>query len=129
MGGKKSLSLEAGGDKKSLSSEAGGGEKKSSRLVLSADVQIWAGPISKGRVVVAMVNRGTTPRTITTDWKTLRLPGPGMYNARNLWRVSGREACTEIALGCAAQSAYCLCGASGDWKREYVRRGGSVRCL
>lgn len=56
-----------------------------------ADAQIWAGPLSGGRVAVALVNKSPETRQIGLDLRTsLHLQwAHESYSVRDVWKVSG----------------------------------------
>ncbi|CAI5466687.1 unnamed protein product [Closterium sp. Yama58-4] len=51
-------------------------------------VEVWAGPLSEGRQVVALVNRGARSENVTVGWKTVGLNAVQQMYARDLWEKS-----------------------------------------
>ncbi|CAI7870107.1 unnamed protein product [Closterium sp. NIES-53] len=51
-----------------------------------AFMEVWSGPLSEGRLVVALVNRSPISLKITAHWKAMGLnPGQRMHG-RDLWK-------------------------------------------
>lgn len=50
--------------------------------------QVWAGPLSGNRLVVALWNRCSEAVTITAKWETLGLDSTTSVSIRDLWKVS-----------------------------------------
>eukprot|EP00475_Leptophrys_vorax_P006739 TRINITY_DN14203_c0_g1_i2.p1 TRINITY_DN14203_c0_g1~~TRINITY_DN14203_c0_g1_i2.p1 ORF type:complete len:102 (-),score=11.06 TRINITY_DN14203_c0_g1_i2:251-556(-) len=48
--------------------------------------QVWSGPLFGGKLVVAMVNRGTTNGTITATWSLIGLNPLQPMHVRDLWK-------------------------------------------
>ncbi|XP_072960461.1 alpha-galactosidase 3-like [Typha angustifolia] len=48
--------------------------------------QVWAGPLSKNRLVVALWNRCSEAVTITSKLETLGLDATATFSVRNLWK-------------------------------------------
>ncbi|PIN08187.1 Alpha-D-galactosidase (melibiase) [Handroanthus impetiginosus] len=48
--------------------------------------QIWAGPLSGQRLVVALWNRCSEPATITAKWGAIGLESSASYSVRDLWK-------------------------------------------
>lgn len=55
------------------------------RKVRSGDKEVWAGPLSGGRVVVVLWNRGSSQASITASWADVRLDSSKVVDARDLW--------------------------------------------
>ncbi|KAD3641939.1 hypothetical protein R6Q59_004544 [Mikania micrantha] len=49
------------------------------------DLEVWAGPLSKYRVVVLLVNRGLASARITAHWDDIGLPPNTAVVTRDLW--------------------------------------------
>lgn len=49
--------------------------------------QVWAGPLSKHRLVVALWNRCSKAATITAKWEVLGLDTKIRMSIRDLWQV------------------------------------------
>eukprot|EP01052_Picozoa_sp_SAG31_P023325 SAG31_NODE_1916_length_6929_cov_4.013324_6_plen_219_part_00 len=66
-------------------------------LSLEGDLQVWSGPLSEGRVAVALLNRGTSTANITASSSALSLIVGRSYTAQDAWLnrtvslVNGRE--------------------------------------
>ena len=50
--------------------------------------QVWAGPLSGGRVAVVLWNRGSAEASITANWSSIGLNASTVVDAHNLWTVS-----------------------------------------
>lgn len=50
-------------------------------------MQVWAGPLSFGRIVVVLWNRGETPANITAEWNEIGLLSFVPVVVRDLWAV------------------------------------------
>ena len=57
------------------------------RVVGRPQYQVFAGPLSGNRVVVALINTSPKPRPITVRWSQLGLPGWKRMKVRDLWKV------------------------------------------
>jgi alpha-galactosidase len=65
--------------------------KQAVRVSYVGTRQIWAGPLSGNRVVVALVNEnGGASDTFGASWGQLQLTPGTTATARNLWTVSDR---------------------------------------
>lgn len=51
------------------------------------DLEVWAGPLRRNRVAVALWNRGSSEATITAYWSEIGLNSTALVNARDLWAV------------------------------------------
>lgn len=51
-------------------------------------LQIWAGPLTEQRFVVALWNRCSEPATITAKWDTIGLDSSTSYSVKDLWKVT-----------------------------------------
>jgi len=51
-------------------------------------LQVWAGPLSGNRLVVALWNRCSKVATITASWEALGLESGIHVSVRDLWQVS-----------------------------------------
>ncbi|KAG6500045.1 hypothetical protein ZIOFF_039859 [Zingiber officinale] len=58
------------------------------KKVVGGTAQVWAGPLSGGRVAVVLWNRGGSPATITARWSDVGLPSYAAASARDLWAHS-----------------------------------------
>ncbi|KAK6931792.1 Alpha galactosidase, C-terminal beta sandwich domain, partial [Dillenia turbinata] len=54
------------------------------------DQEIWAGPLSRYRVAVLLVNRAPQRIAITANWDDIDLPPKSVVQARDLWRVNSQ---------------------------------------
>ncbi|MCO5571896.1 hypothetical protein L7F22_025644 [Adiantum nelumboides] len=52
----------------------------------SGDLEVWAGPLSKKRVVVILWNRGTSSSLITAEWSDIGLSPSHTMQPRELWQ-------------------------------------------
>lgn len=50
-------------------------------------LQVWAGPLSGHRLVVALWNRCPKAETITAQWDALGLESSTKVSVRDLWQV------------------------------------------
>ncbi|MEY9863369.1 alpha-galactosidase [Catenulispora sp. GAS73] len=62
-----------------------------------ANTQVWTKPLAGGDVAVALLNRGTTPQTISTTAAQIGLPKSGAYALRDLWQHTTTESAGTIA--------------------------------
>ena len=53
-----------------------------------SSLQVWAGPLSGHRLVVALWNRCSKATTITASWDALGLESGIHVSVRDLWQVS-----------------------------------------
>ena len=51
-------------------------------------MQVWVGPLSGNRTVVALVNMNAPVRTISASWALLGIPPGRKMKVRDLWKVS-----------------------------------------
>ncbi|KAJ4734281.1 Alpha-galactosidase [Rhynchospora pubera] len=51
-------------------------------------LEVWAGPLSGGRVAVVLWNRASYQATITTNWASIGLKSSAVVDARDLWAHS-----------------------------------------
>ncbi|KAL2453546.1 Alpha-galactosidase 2 [Abeliophyllum distichum] len=58
------------------------------KKIKDGDLQVWAGPLSQNRVIVALWNRGSSEATITAYWSDIGINSSTVVNARNLWEHS-----------------------------------------
>ncbi|XP_074581622.1 alpha-galactosidase-like [Curcuma longa] len=58
------------------------------KKVVGGSAQVWAGPLSGGRVAVVLWNRGGSPATITVSWSDVGLQPYTVASARDLWAHS-----------------------------------------
>ncbi|WP_194911147.1 NPCBM/NEW2 domain-containing protein [Catenulispora rubra] len=62
-----------------------------------ANTQVWTKPLAGGDVAVALLNRGTTPQTISATAAQIGLPKSGAYALRDLWQHTTTESAGTIA--------------------------------
>ncbi|EPS63786.1 alpha galactosidase, partial [Genlisea aurea] len=55
------------------------------KITKNGDLEVWGGPLSGNRTVVALWNRGYWQATITATWSELGLHPTAVVNARDLW--------------------------------------------
>ncbi|GAQ81181.1 alpha-galactosidase [Klebsormidium nitens] len=61
--------------------------KQATKRFNSSDWDVWAGPLTGGRVVVALVNRNRDAvQQILVDWRTVGLESDARMTARDVWR-------------------------------------------
>ncbi|KAG0543073.1 hypothetical protein BDA96_02G158000 [Sorghum bicolor] len=51
----------------------------------NGDQEVWAGPLSGGRVAVVLWNRGPTQASITASWSSIGLSTSAVVDAHDLW--------------------------------------------
>nr|TKW32441.1 hypothetical protein SEVIR_2G168750v2 [Setaria viridis] len=51
------------------------------------DQEVWAGPVSGGRVAVVLWNRGPAEASITASWSSIGLRASAVVDAHDLWTV------------------------------------------
>lgn len=61
--------------------------------------QVWAGPLSGKRLVVALWNRCSEPVTVTAKWEVLGLETSTSVSVRDLWKLETLEENIAGALG------------------------------
>jgi alpha-galactosidase len=61
------------------------------------DAQVWVKPLANGDRAVALLNRGSTPLTISTDAGAVGMPHASRYDLRDLWRHTTAETAGRIA--------------------------------
>ncbi|CAI5479684.1 unnamed protein product [Closterium sp. Yama58-4] len=54
----------------------------------NSSVEVWSGPLSDDRQVVALVNRGARSENVTVSWKSIGLNAVQRMYARDLWKKS-----------------------------------------
>ncbi|KAF5445300.1 hypothetical protein F2P56_034361 [Juglans regia] len=52
------------------------------------DLEVWAGPLSDGKIAVVLWNRGPTEATVTAYWSDIGLESATVVSARDLWEHS-----------------------------------------
>ncbi|XP_054792802.1 alpha-galactosidase 1-like isoform X1 [Prosopis cineraria] len=69
------------------------------KVRMEGDIEIWAGPLSKNRVVVVLLNRGPVRYSITALWDDIGIPPKSVVEARDLWehKTLGREFVDKIS--------------------------------
>ncbi|KAL9660403.1 hypothetical protein QQ045_025216 [Rhodiola kirilowii] len=55
------------------------------KVRLEGDLEIWAGPLTRYRMAVLLVNRGANRMAMTAIWEDIGLPLETMVKARDLW--------------------------------------------
>jgi len=55
-------------------------------LDTQADLEVWAGPLSKNRWVVILFNRGPNTQTITANWSDFGVDPSQSFLVRDLWK-------------------------------------------
>ena len=66
-------------------------------ITTPADTQVWTKPLAGGDVAVALLNRGTTPQTISATAGQVGLANSGAYALRDLWQHTTTESAGTIA--------------------------------
>ncbi|XP_014497736.1 alpha-galactosidase 1 [Vigna radiata var. radiata] len=55
------------------------------KVRMEGDMEIWAGPLSRYRVAVVLLNRGPWNISITAYWDDIGIPSKSAVEARDLW--------------------------------------------
>ncbi|KAG2404496.1 Alpha-galactosidase 1 [Vigna angularis] len=55
------------------------------KVRMEGDIEIWAGPLSRYRVAVVLLNRGPWNISITAYWDDIGIPSKSAVEARDLW--------------------------------------------
>ncbi|KAK7374093.1 hypothetical protein VNO80_07519 [Phaseolus coccineus] len=55
------------------------------KVRMEGDIEIWAGPLSRYRVAVILLNRGPWNISITANWDDIGIPSKSVVQARDLW--------------------------------------------
>jgi len=75
------------------------------RIKQDGNGDIWVKPLANGDRAVALLNRGTSPLTITTSTDALGLAHASAYTLNNLWTHQSTETAGQISATVAPQSA------------------------
>ncbi|KAH0465373.1 hypothetical protein IEQ34_005476 [Dendrobium chrysotoxum] len=54
----------------------------------NSNLEVWAGPLSGGKVAVVLWNRGSSQASITVDFADIGLNSSSVVGARDLWKVA-----------------------------------------
>ncbi|XP_020570594.1 alpha-galactosidase-like [Phalaenopsis equestris] len=54
----------------------------------NGNIEVWAGPLSGGKVAVVLWNRGSSQTSITVNWADIGLNSSTIVDARDLWEHS-----------------------------------------
>ncbi|KAJ1694129.1 hypothetical protein LUZ63_010827 [Rhynchospora breviuscula] len=74
-------------------------------------LEVWAGPLSGGRVAVVLWNRASYQATITANWASIGLKSSAVVDARDLWAHStmyGVQGQLSVSVGGHACKMYVL---------------------
>ena len=77
-------------------------------LASSGEAQVWVRPLSDGSRAVALLNRGSSARTIATSAQAVGMPQAPRYELRDVWAHSTRATRRRIAARVGAQSTVLL---------------------
>jgi alpha-galactosidase len=69
------------------------------------DGQVWVKPLANGDRAVALLNRGATPLTISTDAQAVGMGQASRYSLHDLWRHSTAETAGKIVASVGAHEA------------------------
>ncbi|HVS06155.1 MAG TPA: NPCBM/NEW2 domain-containing protein [Candidatus Dormibacteraeota bacterium] len=69
------------------------------------DGQVWVKALANGDRAVTLLNRGTTPLTISTDAKTVGMSRASRYSLHDLWKHSTTETAGRIVANVGAHEA------------------------
>lgn len=61
------------------------------KIKKDGDLEVWGGPLSGGRVVVLLLNRGSSKATITAYWSDLGLHSTTLVRATDVWQHTTRR--------------------------------------
>jgi alpha-galactosidase len=78
---------------------------QATRLSRRGDADVWVRQLANGDRAVMLLNRGTTPLTISTTARAAGLPRAGAYAVRDLWAHTTAESAGVIEASVPAQSA------------------------
>jgi alpha-galactosidase len=73
-------------------------------IATTGDAQVWVKRLANGDRAVALLNRGTTPLTISTDAGAVGMPNASSYQLRDLWQHTSTETAGRIAANVAPHS-------------------------
>ncbi|KAL5982975.1 hypothetical protein ACLOJK_017055 [Asimina triloba] len=71
------------------------------------DIEVWAGPISRYRNVVVLLNRGPVNATITATWQDVGLPVDTVVQVRDLWKHETLEKTQRNQVSAEVKSHAC----------------------
>ena len=74
------------------------------RIAQNGNGDVWVKPLANGDRAVALLNRGTSPLTITTSTAALGLAHASSYTLNNLWTHQSIETAGQISTTVAPQS-------------------------
>lgn len=69
------------------------------------DGQVWVKPLANGDRAVALLNRGATPLTISTDAQTVGMNHASRYSLNDLWKHNTTETAGRIVANVGAHEA------------------------
>jgi alpha-galactosidase len=72
------------------------------------NAQVWAKPLSDGSRAVALLNRGSTPLTISTSAQAVGMAPAASYSLRNLWTHSTSASASAISAQVPGESTVLL---------------------
>lgn len=61
------------------------------KVVKNGDLEVWAGPLSEGRVAMVLWNRGPSQASITARWQDIGFEASASLNVRDLWEHTTTE--------------------------------------
>ncbi len=59
-------------------------------LVTGGMLEVWAGPLTGGRIAVALFNRSPGDDTITARWADIGAAAGAAYSVRDIWAAADR---------------------------------------
>ncbi|HEX6453822.1 MAG TPA: glycoside hydrolase family 27 protein, partial [Trebonia sp.] len=77
-------------------------------IATSGNAQVWTKPLSGGDWAVALLNRGTTPQTISTTADQVGLHPAASYALRDVWQHTTTETAGKISATVAPHSTVLL---------------------
>lgn len=88
-------------------------------LATGGSGQVWVKPLANGDRAVALLNRGSTPLTISTTASAAGLPAASTYNLRDVWQHSTTETAGRIAANVPPDSAVVYRVSAGNAGQGY----------
>ncbi|PKU84049.1 Alpha-galactosidase [Dendrobium catenatum] len=71
----------------------------------NGNLEVWAGPLSGGKVAVVLWNRGSSQASITVDFADIGLNSSSVVGARDLWKHSTTSAEGKLTATTAAHAS------------------------
>ncbi|KAL0923537.1 hypothetical protein M5K25_007598 [Dendrobium thyrsiflorum] len=71
----------------------------------NGNLEVWAGPLSGGKVAVVLWNRGSSQASITVDFADIGLNSSSVVGARDLWKRSNTSAKGKLTATTASHAS------------------------